>query len=142
MKSLKTLAAFFFAAAVMTLTGCSKDPEDLIIGTWNATKVISTYSYTMGDHTETETETDTYKAGESQMTFKEDGTIIIKSTEDNTTSEESGTYTINDKKITITAEGQSMTGDIVNNDKKEMELKFNLSIQGMNMTADMFFTKA
>ena len=141
------MAAVFFAAAVMTLTGCSKDPEDLIIGTWNATKVISTMSYTMGDHTETETETETFKAGESQMTFKEDGTIIIKSTDDDgSTSQESGTYTVNDKKITITAEGQTMSGDIVDIDKKEMELKISLSIseQGMSMTlvADMFFTKA
>ncbi len=138
MKSFKAIAAMFCAALVLTLTGCSKDPEDLIIGTWNATKVITTT--TMAGNSETETET--FKEGESQMTFKEDGTIIIKSTEDGTSVEESGKYTVDDHKITITAEGQSLSGDIVNIDKKEMEIKISLSMQGITMTADMFFKKA
>ena len=138
MKSFKAIAAMFCAALVLTLTGCSKDPEDLIIGTWNATKAIATYSY--GGNTQTETET--FKEGESQMTFKEDGTVVIKSTDNGEVSEETGSYTVDDHKITLTAEGQSMTGDIVSIDKKEMEIKFNMSMQGATMTADMFFKKA
>ncbi len=138
MKSFKAIAAMFCAALVLTLTGCSKDPEDLIIGTWNATKVISTYTY----NGHTETETDTFKEGESQMTFKEDGTVVIKSTDNGEVSEETGSYTVDDHKITLTAEGQSLIGDIVSIDKKEMEIKFNMSMQGATMTADMFFKKA
>ncbi len=138
MKSVKMFAAMFFAAIVLTLTGCSKDPEDLIIGTWNATKVIATYTYDGN----TETETETFKEGEAQMTFKDNGTVVIKSTDNGVASEETGSYDVDDNKITLTSEGQSMTGDIVSIDKKEMEIKFNMSMQGVSMTADMFFKKA
>ena len=108
MKTLKTLAAVVIAALTLSLTGCGKDAEDLIIGSWNMNSVIYTittsgltgdYAQYNGSHTETETP----GPGESTvLTFQKDGTMTSTYTDEDGTYTQAGTYTVKDDKLTMT----------------------------------------
>ena len=97
-KSLKTLAAVVLAALTMSLTGCTKDPSDLIIGTWQAyySEVVSTF---MG---QTYTSTNNYENQTSLTTFKKDGTFETSDTENGRTTTSNGTYVVKDNTLTMT----------------------------------------
>ena len=123
MKSIKTLAAIAFAALTLSLTGCSKDPEDLIIGTWEVTSM--TMSLTSSEAPDQPwTETVTPENGESTvLTFAKDNTVTIVDTEsDGHYETETGTYSVNDHTLTMTFEGDSETYTISNIDKKNMTI--------------------
>jgi hypothetical protein len=128
MKSIKTLAAIAFAALTLSLTGCSKDPEDLIIGTWEETEV--TYTETYNGNTETNS---MLEEGETaEITFNKDLTFssIYHSNVGDATS--NGTYSIAGDKITITTVMEEDTDvevyNIDNIDKKNMTLSISESM--------------
>ena len=127
MKTIKTLVAVAFAALTLSLTGCSKDPEDLIIGSWEVTDM--TFSMTSSATPDQPwTETITPENGESTvLTFKKDGTLTIVDTDADGTTTETGTYDVDDDKLTMTYKDED--GDTVNDtftittiDKKKMTL--------------------
>lgn len=121
MKSIKTFAAFFCAALMMSLVGCSKDPEDLIIGTWDETSVI----YTETVDGVTGEPISMLESGEkTTITFNEDKTYTSTYVSNVGTSTDAGTYLIEDGKLTITANDYpiSMVYTIDNIDKKDMTL--------------------
>ena len=130
-KSLKTLAAVVLAALTLSLTGCTKDPADLIIGTWQA--YFSEYTSTWGS--QSYTGTDNYENETSQVTYKNDGTFVTTTTYTENgstrTHTENGTYVVNDKTLTMTFtdEGESFTEayniDEISN--KELTLSMNES---------------
>ena len=130
MKTLKTLASVFFAAMMLTLTGCSKDPEDLIIGSWDVTSMIFSISG-LPVAEENGTYTETFGSEYNQtanLTFNKDGsgTAISTYTENGRTETETSSfsYTVDDKKLTITMNGESR-GAVYNIDeisKKEITI--------------------
>ena len=126
MKSIKTIAAVVFAALTLSLTGCSKDPEDLIIGTWEETE--ATYTETHNGNTETHS---MIEAGETvEITFNKDLTYTSVYHSNVGDSEDHGTYSISGDKLTFTSTiefgGESETTtevyNIDNIDKKNMTL--------------------
>ncbi len=131
MKSIKTLAAIAFAALTLSLTGCSKDPEDLIIGSWEVTSMtVSLSSSNAPDQPWNETWTP--ENGESTvLTFKKDNTVTIVNTENGRTETENGTYDVDDNTLTMTIteeEGPTtQTFTISKIDKKNMTLTENES---------------
>lgn len=131
MKTVKTLVAVAFAALTLSLVGCSKDPEDLIIGSWEITSM--TYSLSSSAAPDQPwTETYTPEEGESDvMTFRKDDTFTVVSTADGETNTMNGTYDVDDDKLTITYKDDeisfSETYTISNIDKKAMTLVSNES---------------
>lgn len=127
MKSIKTLAAIAFAALTLSLTGCSKDPEDLIIGSWEVTSM--TMSLTSSEAPgQPWTETFTPEEGESTvMTFAKDNTLTIVNTEDGRTETDNGTYSVDDNTLTMTYDGDTQTFTISKIDKKNMTLTYSES---------------
>ncbi len=119
-KTLLTIAAVVCATLTLALTGCSKDPESLIIGTWDYDEVAITY--TENGHTET---TSGLEEGETaDMTFREDGTFttVYHSTDDD--AEGSGTWSIKDNKLTTVDEMGAMTFNIDKLTKKALEISY------------------
>jgi uncharacterized membrane protein len=136
--SLKTLAAVVIAALTLSLTGCTKDAEDLIIGSWEETSVtitsvVSGYTGEYAEWNGTHTETETPEAGESVvLTFNKDNTMSSVQNYEGGTYTTSGTYTVDGNKLTMTisdSDGDTYTEayNIDNIDKKAMTLSFNES---------------
>ena len=127
-KTLKTLAAVFGAALIMCTIGCSKDPEDLIIGSWDVQNIIMsrTISGLTGEFAEyngTVCDTIAPEPGESTtLTFNKDNTCVIVNVEQQNTDTQNGTYTVVDKTLTMTIDGDAETYVIDNIDKKNMTL--------------------
>lgn len=149
-KTIKILVATVCAMATLSLVGCSKDPEDLIIGTWYAQKIVTTTTVSgMGEEYDgTTTDTETFKEGEAGFTFKEDGTVLILTLDEETgkTDTETANYTISDKTLTISDGDESQTMTIASIDKKEMHLSATLNMPvpagaTASSTTDMYFKK-
>ena len=130
---MKTLAAVVIAALTFSLTSCTKDAEDLIIGSWEETdatytSVVSGYTGEYADWNGTHTETETPEPGEAViLTFNKDNTLSSVQTFEGHTFTTNGTYTIDGDKLTMTfvdSEGNSDTEiyNIDNIDKKAMTL--------------------
>lgn len=132
MKSIKALVAVAFAALTLSLTGCSKDAEDLIIGSWEVTDMtISMTSSAAPDQPWTETMTP--EEGESTvLTFKKDGTLTIVNTDATGSDTETGTYKVDDDNLTMTykdedGETNNETFTITSIDKKKMTLNVSVT---------------
>lgn len=130
-KAMRFLMVALVAAMALAVTGCQKDPEDLIIGSWQVESQV--YTTTAGSHTHTETET--MEPGETGViTFNKDLSFVATTTwvEDGETTNESwrGTYSISGDLLTVvsTHDGElqsdveTMTFTIKSLDKKEMVL--------------------
>lgn len=132
MKSIKTFAAVVLAALTLSLTGCSKDPEDLIIGTWTETEA----TYTETDNGETTTRSMLEEGETVEMTFNKDLTYTTIYHSNIGDSEEHGTYSISGDKLSFTSTidfgGESETYtevyNIDNIDKKSMTLSMGESM--------------
>lgn len=140
MKSIKTFAAFVFAALTLSLAGCSKDAEDLIVGKWNVESVTVTDVYTNhpnpsmnGTHTETEYVPEGYSM---TFTFNKDKTVELLQSSGDVTITGIGTYSVDGMKLAITFtetytddNGQihndtsNETMEICNIDKENMTLR-------------------
>ncbi len=101
-KAVKFLTVAFVAVMTLAVTGCQKDPEDLIIGSWQVESQV--YTTTAGSRTHTDTETP--KAGESiVLTFNKDLSFVgtMTWTEDGETVSEThrGTYSISGDQVAI-----------------------------------------
>ena len=139
MKTIKTLVAVAFAALTLSLTGCSKDPEDLIIGSWEMTDM--TFSMTSSATPDQPwTETFTPENGESYvLTFKKDGSLTIVNTDADGTTTETGTYDVDDDKLTMTykddeGDNATETYTISSIDKKQMILSNSASMTENGVT--------
>ena len=129
MKPLKTLAAVALAALTLSLSGCCKDPADLIVGSWEATS--ETLSYSSSNGTESGPHTNTFGDGTGltlTITFNENGTGSYTSTytHDGETLPFTDTfaYTVHGHKLTMTmnSDGENGIYNIDDIDKKEMTL--------------------
>ena len=99
-KATKLMVAAFCAILTLCLTGCNKDPEDLIIGTWVETEI--TMTVTEGGQTQTESLLEEGMVAE--MTMKEDNTYVAYNKYDNgDESTDTGTWSITDDKLTMTS---------------------------------------
>ena len=148
MKSLKTLAAVAFAALTLSLTGCSKDPEDLIIGTWDETEITVT-SIISGSPIEDENGTFTDSMLEegqtAEMTMNKDYTYVSYSKY--ATGEEStdhGTWSIADNKLTMTSSDdefgfgpQVYTIETLTKNDMILTMSESYSESGMNMSYEI-----
>ena len=127
-KSLQTLAAVVIAALTLSLTGCSKDNEDLIIGTWNAYAVNETVSNATIPAMNGTTEESMMEGMAITMTFNKDNTGLMVTKFSlfgiNETEEDAFTYTIDGDKLTMVinyAEGpETVVSTIDKLDKKEL----------------------
>ena len=135
-KAMRFLTVAFVAALALAVTGCQKDPEDLIIGSWQVESQV--YTTTAGSRTHTETETP--QPGESVViTFNKDLSFVATTTwvEDGETTSVSdrGTYSISGDLLTVVSthswenedgelqsDVETMTFTIKSLDKKEMVL--------------------
>lgn len=126
MKSIKTLVSVAFAALTLSLTGCSKDPEDLIIGDWEMTSIVWTLS--SSESPEPWSETITPNEGESTVfTFNKDNTMVMVDVTAEGTDTQSGTYKVDDDKLSMTyvdEDGDTVTDTytIDKIDKKSMTI--------------------
>ncbi len=140
MKSIKTFAAFVFAALTLSLAGCSKDVEDLIVGKWNVESVTVTDVYTNHPNPSmngTNTETEYVPEGYSMtFTFNKDKTVELLQSSGDVTITGIGTYSVDGMKLAITFtetytddNGQihndtfNETMEICNIDKENMTLR-------------------
>ena len=95
------MAAVVLAALTLSLTGCSKDPEDLIIGTWLETEITMTVT----ESGRTQTESLLEEGMVVEMTMKEDNTYVTYSKYvDGDESTDTGVWSINDDKLTMTSD--------------------------------------
>lgn len=125
-KSIKAFAAIVIAAMTLSLTGCTKDNEDLIIGTWNVTSMSETISG-HPDATQNVTHTEAVPEGYTMtFTFNKDNTGKMLESGYGESEESPFTYIVRDDKLdlTIREDGSSLaftfTFDIEKLDKKEM----------------------
>ncbi len=147
---MKFLTVAFVAAMTLAVTSCQKDPEDLIIGTWNGTTAYSTFTITgFGEEIDgTTADTITMAEGDYVYTFNKDNTMTIHSVdeESGTATDSQATYTINDKTLTITMEGEPQEMTIVEISKKDLVLSYTVSMaQGegsMTLGTEIHFKKA
>ena len=148
--AMKFLTVAFVAVMTLAVTGCQKDPEDLIIGTWNATTAYATTTITgFGEEFDgTSTDTVTFAEGDYSFTFNKDNTMTIHAVdeESGTATDSQATYTINDKTLTITMDGEPQEMTIVEISKKDLVLSYTVSMaQGegsMTLGAEIHFKKA
>lgn len=128
-KSLKTLAAVVFAALTFCLTGCQKDNEDLIIGTWNAYAMSETISNATIPAMNGTHEEEVMSGVSMSITFNKDNTGVMVTTFSlfgmNETEQDTFTYTIDGDKLTMTinyedGETETMVTTIEKLDKKEL----------------------
>ena len=116
-RTLKFAAMLLGIVAMISLSSCKKDNEDLIIGKWN---VVSETA--MGQ---------TMNLSQMGMTmtweFLKDGTGKMNMTMNfmgqNMNESEDFAYTVDGDKLIMTAEGETETVTIVNLDKKVLELE-------------------
>lgn len=127
----KALFAALCAITVLGFASCTKSNEELIIGKWIATQDISSTTYSGFGEAEDGTFTDTtyYEADEYYLEFHDNGTVNIVGYDEDTGEPENdlGTYTINDDKLVITSDGESIEFTIKKIDKKELQLFMTLS---------------
>ena len=94
------MAAVVLAALTLSLTGCSKDPEDLIIGTWLESEITMTVT----ESGRTQTESLLEEGMVVEMTMKEDNTYVTyRKYVDGDESTDTGTWSITDDKLTMTS---------------------------------------
>lgn len=140
--SIKALAVLFFAAFIMSLTGCKKEPADLIIGTWQEMEAF----YTQTINGETDDPESMLEPGDVvTMTFNKDNTYTTKSVSGDSVDEDSGTWSIVDNKLTIKEADEdfgvtTMTFDIELLDKKNMTLVYEESSSELGMTYSVNIT--
>lgn len=100
---MKVFAAMFCAAMVFAFTGCSKDLEKEIVGSWRWESTTITETIQGQSHTET----DTPDEGESTIfTFNEDNTCSETVTYEGQTFTTTGTYSLNGDQLTIQLQDQ------------------------------------
>ena len=144
------LTVALVAAMTLAVTSCQKDPEDLIIGTWNGTTAYSTFTLTgFGEEIDgTTADTITMAEGDYAYTFNKDNTMTIHAVDEESGAAEDtqATYTISDKKLTITMDGEPQEMTIVEISKKDLVLSYTVSMaQGegsMTLGAEIHFKKA
>ena len=104
-KTLNSIVAVAVAALTLSLTGCQKDFENLIIGTWNEDE--STVTHTI-DNDSPETYSALGEGETAEITFRADGTYttVHHTTEGDV--EKSGTWSIQKDKITLIADDGPM----------------------------------
>lgn len=128
-KSLKTLAAVVIAALTFCLTGCQKDNEDLIIGTWNVYAMSETISNATIPAMNGTHEEEMMSGMSMSLTFNNDNTGVMVTTFSlfgmNETEQDTFTYTIDGDKLTMIIkyeEGETETtvNTIDKLDKKEL----------------------
>ena len=90
---MKFIAAMMCAAMVFALTGCSKNLDKDIVGTWKVTDVTITETYNGQSHTESETIDD-----DERLIFNEDKTFQATT---NGRVEVSGTWSLKDDQLTM-----------------------------------------
>lgn len=144
MKSFKTFMAIALAALTLSLTGCKKDNEDLILGTWTLDSASATYTM----EGQTRTESMSPEDATETLTFKKDGTLTQNVKHDDGEEEVSdGKWSIKDNKLTIEYEDSEtqmmprMTFNIEKLDKKNLELLYKGNLMGTNMEIKMIFKK-
>lgn len=127
-KSLKALAAVVIAALTFGLTGCQKDNEDLIIGTWNAYAMSETISNATIPAMNGTHEEEVMSGMSMSITFNKDNTGVMVTTFSlfgmNETEQDTFTYTIDGDKLTVTiyedGEPETTVTTIEKLDKKEL----------------------
>lgn len=147
---MKFLTVALVAVMTLAVVGCQKDPEDLIIGTWNGTTAYSTFTLTgFGEEIDgSTTDTITMAEGDYAYTFNKDNTMTIHAVDEESGAAEDtqATYTISDKTLTITTEGEPVEMTIVEISKKDLVLSYTVSMaQGegsMTLGAEIHFKKA
>lgn len=144
MKSFKTFMAIALAALTLSLTGCKKDNEDLILGTWTLDSASATYTM----EGQTRTESMSPEDATETLTFKKDGTLTQNVKYDDGEEEVSdGKWSMKDNKLTIEYEDSEtqmmprMTFNIEKLDKKNLELLYKGNLMGTNMEIKMIFKK-
>ena len=125
---MKFFAAMCCAAIVFAFTGCSKDLEDEIIGSWSLQSETVSETYNGQTHTETET----LEEGESViMTFNEDNTLTEVVVYDGNEFTSTGTYSINGDKLTVHMEGDDeSTTSTLDIDGNTMTITYSESFGG------------
>ncbi len=109
------MVALFVTAAV----SCSKDTEDLIIGTWEVTES----TYTLIVNGEVQETISTLDPGDVYTcTYNKDHTYNYVLHSPFGDAEDSGTWSHDDSKLTITSNGNSYVYVIDHIDKKNMSL--------------------
>ena len=138
MKTMKFFAAMCCAVMMFAFTGCSKDLEDEIIGSWSLVSETVIETYNGQSHTETEYP----EEGDSTIiTFNEDNTyteVVIYDGNDFTTT---GTYSINGDKLTINPEDDEPSTGTLEIDGKNMTLTYSESYGNMSIKAVGKFKK-
>ena len=136
--------AIALAALTLSLTGCKKDNEDLILGTWTLDSASATYTM----EGQTRTESMSPEDATETLTFKKDGTLTQNVKHDDGEEEVSdGKWSIKDNKLTIEYEDSEtqmmprMTFNIEKLDKKNLELLYKGNLMGTNMEIKMIFKK-
>ena len=136
--------AIALAALTLSLTGCKKDNEDLILGTWTLDSASATYTM----EGQTRTESMSPEDATETLTFKKDGTLTQNVKYDDGEEEVSdGKWSMKDNKLTIEYEDSEtqmmprMTFNIEKLDKKNLELLYKGNLMGTNMEIKMIFKK-
>lgn len=137
-KHIKLFAALALSVLTLAFASCTKSNEDLIVGKWNASRMVMTVTISGAGEEYDGTHTEEYavEAGEAGFIFQEDGTLIIwnKDVEDQTAQ-----YTVKDNTLTITSpEAESTTYTIELLNKKQLTLKNHLEMseEGVTMSMD------
>lgn len=128
-KSLKALAAVVIAALTFGLTGCQKDNEDLIVGTWNAYAMSETISNATIPAMNGTHEEEVMSGMSMSLTFNKDNTGVMVTTFSlfgmSETEQDTFTYTIDGDKLTMVikyedGETETTVSTIEKLDKKEL----------------------
>lgn len=104
-KTLNSIVAVAVAALTLSLTGCQKDFENLIIGTWNEDE--STVTHTI-DNDSPESYSALGEGETAEITFRADGTYTTVHHTSGVDAEKSGTWSIQKDKITLIADDGPM----------------------------------
>ena len=120
-KVFSILMAAMFATAMFS---CSKDAEDLIIGTWEETEV----TYTENVNGEVR-ELSMLEPGEvTTITFKDDHTFTtVYHSNDGDSDEDGGTWSVDGDKLIIVDGDDTMAYNIDNIDKKNLTISYSES---------------
>ena len=123
-KVFSILMAAMFATAMFS---CSKDAEDLIIGTWEETEV----TYTENVNGEVR-ELSMLEPGEvTTITFKDDHTFTsVYHSNDGDSDEDGGTWSVDGDKLIIVDGDDTMAYNIDNIDKKNLTISISFSESG------------
>lgn len=132
-KVFSILMAAMFATAMFS---CSKDAEDLIIGTWEETEV----TYTENVNGEVR-ELSMLEPGEvTTITFKDDHTFTtVYHSNDGDSDEDGGSWSVDGDKLIIVDGDDTMAYNIDNIDKKNLTISYSESGEedGISYTASI-----